>query len=138
MPNSNTTFFNMKAPVTQVSIKEQVDFSLTKSLKSDVLVATFGDQPVGITIGGAVILNPKPTSSNIVNFYSRNKFSANRNTRFDIGLAWANQAASYRCILLGLELEASSAEVASSGLSTYKMTFVGVSRSQSSKSLAGV
>lgn len=136
--NMNGAFWNMKAPVTQVIIKEAVDYSLTKSLKSDVLVATFGDQPVRITIRGAVILNPGPNkNANISSFYNRYKFSADRTTRFDLGLAWTGQSASYRCILLGLDLDGASNSIGATGMSSYSMDFVGVSRSQSGNSLAG-
>lgn len=137
--NRNNTFWKMKAPVTQVTIKEAVDYSVTKSLKSDVLVATFGDQPVSIKIAGAVILNPAPDKdNNIARFYAKNKFSASRTTRFDLGLAWAGQAASYRCILIGMDLEGSSDRLNAAAMSTYALDFIGVSKYQSGKSLAGV
>lgn len=126
------------APITGVAIRQLTDYSITKSLNKDFLVATFGDTPTQITlkginffnINGCELASDTEAKEQIMDFYSKNKLSADRNKRFDIAIAASrNSTAAFRCVIVGLETQnQSTGDGTSNIMYNYTMQLVGVER----------
>lgn len=114
--NTSVKTILASAPITDVSIRQRADFSLTKSLANDFLIAAFGDTPVQIDLRGINIIGinncvlgvgtEESTRTQILDFYKKNKVSADQSARFDVAIApGANKAASaFRCIICALDV----------------------------------
>lgn len=102
------------APATAIQIQQRADFSLTKSLSNDFMVAAFGDTPTAIELKGIniiginnCIIDPRNDSAakmQIMDFYQQNKVSANPDVRFDIAIANGPKqpAQCFRCVIVQL------------------------------------
>ena len=130
------------APVTAVNIKQLTDFSITKSLSNDFLVASFGDTPVQIQMQGINIIginncmleasSSDSTRTQIMEFYKKNKVSSDLTARFDVAIAQGpNQpAVGFRCIIIALDVNNSN----QSGMNTvhktynYSMSLIGANK----------
>ena len=129
------------APVTGVSIQQLTDFSVTKSLSRDFLVAAFGDTPVKITLSGVDFFNINGcnildsttgagSNDQIMEFYKKNRISTDRTKRFDIAIATSDKGTvGFRCVIIGLDAQN---KAASDGLNNvmynYTMSLIGVDR----------
>ena len=119
------------APVTGVKITQTVDYSITKALDKDFLIAAFGDQPVSIVLEGLSIYatspdNYTPDADALPNFYKEYRISKNQDSRVKVGIAGLNSGgAAFTCAVVGLEMSASSSTI-SSGLGSYKLILIGV------------
>ena len=126
------------APITGVAIRQLTDYSITKSLNKDFLVATFGDTPTQITISGINFFNingcelagDTESKEQIMDFYSKNKLSADRNKRFDVAIAASRDStAAFRCVIVGLDTQNQySTDGLSNVMYKYTMQLVGVER----------
>lgn len=136
---SNTILLG-KSPVTGVQITQLTDFSLTKSLDRDFLVATFGDTPTRIQLKGLSFfnLNGCPLRGSladrrqIMNFYKANKLSTDINKRLDISIASGagETPVAFRTVLVGLETQNNATgDGISNVVYNYTMTLIGVERS---------
>ena len=132
------------APVTGVLIQQLTDFSLTKSLNKDFLVATFGDTPTKIQLKGISFFNlngcslsGKKANQQILAFYKKNKISTNINNRVDIAIAEGKDKApvAFRCVIVGLDSQnQSSADGIGNSMYDYTMQLIGVERSVENRS----
>ncbi len=133
-------FLHGVAPVTGVLINQLTDFSVTKSLDKDFLVATFGDTPVRITLKGINFFNlngcdlgqSRLSKKQILNFYKDNRVSTNINNRVDISIATGKNepAVSFRCIITGLDVQNNASNDGTSNVYyEYGMSLIGVDRS---------
>ena len=126
------------APITGVDIKQLTDFSVTKSLDRDFLIATFGDTPVQITLkglnffnlNGCTLLGNSASNDQIMEFYKKNRLSTDRFKRFDIAIAIStNNTVVFRCVIVGLDTQnTASQDGLSNMLYSYTMTLIGVDR----------
>lgn len=124
-----------RAPSTGIVIEQKVDCSISKSLKKDFIVDTFGDSPVQITLEGLTILNAACLGNGAGNgltmeeFYEKYKLSANLSSRVVLGLSDGgkngNSGKMFTCVLLGLQSSSTQNE-ARSGTIRYRLTLVGV------------
>lgn len=125
------------APITGVDIRQLTDFSVTKSLNRDFLVATFGDTPVQITIKGLNFFNLNGCAlkdddvgsrEQIMDFYKQNKLSAAPYDRFDVAITKSGETAvSFRCVIVGLDTQNESTTDGTSNLFyRYTMSLIGV------------
>lgn len=126
-------------PVTGVRINQLTDFSLTKSLDRDFLVATFGDTPTRIQLDGLTFFNlngcaltgSKGEKQQIMNFYKENRLSTDINKRIDISIASGagEVPVAFRTVLVGLDTANKSNEAGLSNvMANYTMTLIGVER----------
>ena len=146
------------APMTEIEIRQLTDYSITKSLENDFIVATFGDTPVSITIRGINFFglecklgqevhwfdyllfragDKKKENQQILDFYNRNKLSANPSARFDVAIASSEpdgdqDTATYRCVVVGLDIINNAArEGATSNIAyNYMLTMIGVKKNK--------
>ena len=129
------------APVTGVSIQQLTDFSVTKSLSRDFLIAAFGDTPVKITlsgvdffnINGCNILDSKTgagSNDQIMDFYRKNRISTDRTKRFDIAIATSDKnTVGFRCVITGLDAQnKASSDGLNNVMYNYTMFLIGVDR----------
>lgn len=127
------------APVTGVKISQLTDFSVTKSLDMDFLVATFGDTPTRIQINGLSFFNlngcnignSKLDNQQILNFYRENKLSNKSTNRVDVSIASGvgEPPVAFRCVIVGLDTQNQATENGVSNISySYTMTLVGVDK----------
>jgi len=137
--DSDTDVLLATAPVTGVTIQQLTDFSVTKSLDSDFLVATFGDTPTKITLKGMSFFNlngcmlggDDVTKQQILDFYKEYKLSSNVHKRVDISISKGARVAPvcFRCVIVGLDAQNQSTN---DGLSNfvynYTMQLIGVER----------
>ena len=135
----NDTMLLCRAPITGVRINQLTDFSVTKSLDRDFLVATFGDTPTriqleGLTffnLNGCRLFNSKGDKKQIMNFYKENRLSTDPSKRLDISIASGvgEPAVSFRTVLVGLDtVNKASENGVSNVLANYTMTLIGVER----------
>ena len=135
----NDTKLLCRAPITGVRISQLTDFSVTKSLDRDFLVATFGDTPTRIQLDGLTFFNlngcpmnnTKGDKQQIMTFYKKNKVSTDISKRLDISIASGvgEPAVSFRTVLVGLDTVNKSDESGMSNvMATYTMTLIGVER----------
>ena len=128
-------------PVTGLHIQEGVDFSITKSLSQDFLVAAFGDSPVTIMLRGISFdevpeclpsnqttgADGKTTTAQqdrAMEFYDRYKLSADIENRVDIGISTTN--ISYRCALIAMEVQKAGDGTGNQNLYSYTIKLIGV------------
>ena len=127
------------APVTGVSIQQLTDFSVTKSLDKDFLVATFGDTPVKITLSGISFFNlngcrlngSRKSNKQIMDFYRENKLSNRRSKRVDVSIASGagETPVVFRCVIVALDTQNQADETGISNmLYSYTMTLIGVDK----------
>lgn len=127
------------APVTGVDIQQMTDYSITKSLDKDFLIATFGDTPVQITLRGVNFFNLGDCYKGnayryISDFYDDNKLSSNKNIRFDVAIASSkSNAVAFRCVLVGLSLANDTTTHAGQIMASYTLSFIGVRKNPQSK-----
>ena len=135
---SNTILLG-KTPVTGVQIGQLTDFSITKSLDNDFLVATFGDTPTRIQLKGLSFFNlngcpltgSAESKKQIMNFYKENKLSTDIHKRLDISIASGvgEPPVAFRTVLVGLETQNNASDTGSSNrVYSYTMTLIGVER----------
>lgn len=128
------------APATAITIQQLTDFSLTKSLDNDFLVTAFGDTPVKIELKGINIIgidncyldgsSAESAKTQILNFYDKNKVSANLQARFDLAISNGPKqpASCFRCVIVALNVSNSN----QSGINAihktydYSMSLIGV------------
>ena len=126
-------------PVTGVRISQLTDFSVTKSLDRDFLVATFGDTPTRIQLDGLTFFNlngctftgSKGEKQQIMNFYKENRLSTDITKRIDISIASGagEVPVAFRTVLVGLDTVNKSTEAGLSNvMANYTMTLIGVER----------
>jgi len=96
-------------PITGVHIAQGVDMSISKTLNADFLVAEFGDNPVQITLAGVNFYGDITCNGignvqhkQIMDFYERNKLSADIKNRIDISVTPASSpnSGAFRCVLV--------------------------------------
>ena len=127
------------APVTGVQISQLTDFSVTKSLDMDFLVATFGDTPTRIQISGLSFFNlngcnlgnTRADNQQIMNFYKENKLSNRNSNRVDISIASGvgEPPVAFRCVIVGLETKNQASDGGVSNIAySYTMTLIGVDK----------
>jgi hypothetical protein len=127
------------APITGVDIKQLTDYSVTKSLNKDFLVATFGDTPIQITLHGLNFFNMNGCALNmgdeadnrqILDFYKENRLSTDPSKRFDVAIASDESATvSFRCVIVGLTTQNQSASDGTNNrVYDYSMSLIGVDK----------
>lgn len=126
------------APITGVAIRQLTDYSVTKSLDQDFLVATFGDTPTQITlkglnffnINGCQLAGSNESKQQIMDFYDQNKLSTDRTRRFDIAIATSSSStAAFRCVIVGLDAQnQATGDGLSNVMYNYTMQLIGVKR----------
>ena len=121
------------APVTGVEIQQLTDYSVTKSLDTDFLVATFGDNPVQITLRGVNFFNVSGCGEQqyISDFYDSNKLSTNKNARFDVAIASnKTNTVAFRCVLVGMTMSHDTTVHAGQIMYNYTLSFIGVRKNK--------
>jgi hypothetical protein len=126
------------APITGVKIRRLTDYSVTKSLDDDFLVATFGDTPTSIVISGMNFFNingcelsgDNESKAQIMDFYENNKISTDKTKRFDVAIANSKSSTvGFRCVIVGLDLaNESRGDGLSNVMYNYTMQLIGVKR----------
>ena len=127
------------APITGVTIQQLTDFSITKSLDNDFLVATFGDTPTKITLKGLSFFNLNgcalsdgdASQQQILDFYKTYRVSTDINNRVDISISKGNRIppVAFRCVIVGLDSQnQSSGDGLSNFVYNYTMQLIGVER----------
>lgn len=122
-------------PVTGLQIGEGVDYSITKALNLDFLLASFGDSPVTIVLRGVSFdevpeclpANGKSTGAKqdrAMEFYDKYKLSKDITNRVDIGISTTN--ISYRCALIAMEASKSGEGNGNQNIYNYTMKLIGV------------
>lgn len=125
-------------PITGVNISQGVDMSIAKTLNADFLVSEFGDVPVQITLSGVnfygfIGCNKRGITQHqqIMDFYEKNKLSANSGNRIDISItpAVSPNSGAFRCVLCKLRISTPIKD--GQGMLpayTYEMSLIGVRR----------
>lgn len=127
------------APVTGVGITQLTDFSITKSLDKDFLVAVFGDTPVKIVLRGVNFFNlngcnlgsGRNGKKQVMSFYKSNRLSTAPQKRFDVAITVGADSTPvvFRCVIVGLETQNASTESGISNIMySYTMQLIGVDR----------
>ena len=116
------------APADQIRIEEGVDFTLSKALSGDFLIATFGHKPVTITISGFDIYNDpclKTQVPTVQGFYDRWNVHVNKAARINLGMAGSSGAGTaYRCVLVSLRRDTAQ-DMGIDGVGKYTITLLG-------------
>lgn len=118
------------APLTGVDIRMATDTTITKALNKDFLLSAFGDQPVAITISGMQIMYVPPKckttgKESVLNFYMKNKVSANISKRIDVGISGGGTTQTFKCALLSMDVQADT-QGSEYGFYRYKVSLIGV------------
>ena len=119
------TVLDASAPVTGVSIEQHVDASVTKSLASDFLVSAFGDRPVSINISGMCLLGCSNSNSSLIDFYKRNKLSADPRARVKVGISINGKTQTFVCVLVSMTITG-TAKLNEAGACSYSLSMLGV------------
>lgn len=130
---SLSTVLNGRAPATGITIDQAVDYSISKSLKQDFIVDTFGDSPVKITLEGIEFLTStcgenqdETIQQTIETFYDNNKLSADRTKRVLLGLSTnPERGSAFTCVLTGMR-SVIDREGADKMYVKYSLTLIGV------------
>jgi hypothetical protein len=122
-----------RAPATGITVEQKVDYSISKSLKRDFIVDTFGDSPVHIGLDGLTILNStcldtEEKALTMEQFYAKHKLSADSKNRVNIGLSGGGkEPQSFVCVLVGMR-STSAQDDSKRSLIRYHLDLVGVTR----------
>ena len=125
---TTSNIFVSKAPVTGITIKQHVDYSLSKTMAGNFNLITFQDTAVEINIQGLtavssfVCTGSGKTSGNIksiADFYKQNKASARKSGRITIVLS---QGGTYQGVVISLTQRSSNIP----GCVEYDLTLFGV------------
>lgn len=119
----------LTAPADNIRIDEGVDYTLSKSLAGDFMVATFGHKPVTITISGFDIYNDpcleQRGALTVQAFYDKWNVHNNKEARINVGMAGSTGAGTaYRCVLVALQRHTAQ-ELTVDGVGKYTMMLFG-------------
>ena len=129
------TVLQGRAPATGITVMQKVDYSISKSLKKDFIVDTFGDSPVHIVLDGVTIMNAAclengEQASTMEDFYEKYKLSANKANRVSLGLSGHKTedgvtTNTFKCVLLSMRSMVDEKEAKQSTI-RYQLEFLGV------------
>lgn len=121
------------APITAISISQQVDYTISKNLDKGFLLAAFGDSPVTINIDGISFYNiqcESLTEDSVQQFFNKYKISNDEDNRLDVNINTGGKSSHkevFTCALVACDLKSSSGEHVHTAYN-YKLTLIGVAK----------